>query len=516
MKQGAAENIDDNIILLVKRIREKFDRNRASILLDAIQPTLNQCREQLIEKYLSAARVVRNERKTLSVKKLRERRELHLKQLLTPFADLRLLDSTTLFLDYPFIDEKIWIAKEIDVSRLRYDKKRYRIESTRRERITQRDGKRVISGFDEVIDPACDQILMVEEFKNGMEELRRQRAEGKAGGRHEMPITLSGNKGQYTFKEVWDKWIESLTQEVMKSTDLLDQILVTYTIKRALNGDKRAVDRLTSVYAEATIGNALKVAKKGGLNIMKAQQRDSIKERAIWLLKFIISGFRPEGLIGELKGDKQKQQYTRVPKWVREFYICWLSEYVPERLEAIMRDQPSNPLLALQIAPLLDICSPIAADTSFRPDGKIMTRRFNNDSFRPTRKGNFTTFLFGTQAKPIKGKFFQLLPNVLGLDKRERHEIPCDNMDDHEGPSRLEDEIKDRSDWGAVRAVLRDLGFSDRDIDIFVRMASREETKTEIALDHGLSRRHIYRIHDNIRTALASNPEILSEIVSEK
>ena len=63
---------------------------------------------------------------------------------------------------------------------------------------------------------------MVEEYKTGMKEIHERNSKARADGRPEIPITLGrGGKGQYTLKELWDKWIESLTQEVMKSKDLL-------------------------------------------------------------------------------------------------------------------------------------------------------------------------------------------------------------------------------------------------------------------------------------------------------
>lgn len=500
---------DDKVYSFAKAIRLlRETANSADVRdkLTKLQPLVVPCWERLLDQYLLAAKGVRHEIQTLGVKKLRERRRPHLKKLLTPLVNLcalmpreipyREIDGT-----YPFISESIWINKELNVQNLNYDRDRYSI------RIERWDGTPDQS-FDEPLHPTRDEIVVWEEYREGKKEQEKKDAEARKGGARFLPITtLRGNKGQYTLEKLWAEWIGSLKKEGIESKDLLDQILVAYTIKRAMNGDEKAVDKLTSIYENAAIGiavNAAKSAKWRGL----LNHIDDIKQTAVMLLRLIISGFSPEVLVQALIDDDRKQ-HLLVPKWVEKFYIYYLSEYVPERLNAILKEHPT-PLSGLEIRVLLDVHSPIRNDTSFQDIHTIMVRRFNSCCFRPTRKGSLGTFLFGAKRRPMIGKFYQLLNDALNDIKnrdRQDREIPYNENVRYEDDD-FEKDVMDKDVWEYARNAIHSKGFSERDADIFIRMMEHKKDKVttaEIAEDYRLSRRQIYRIFDNIKVALRSD-----------
>ena len=57
----------------------------------------------------------------------------------------------------------------------------------------------------------------------------------------------------------------SLSQETITSTDLLDQVLVALTIKKALNGNEEAIEKLYTLYEGAAEALAVKFAAKFGI-----------------------------------------------------------------------------------------------------------------------------------------------------------------------------------------------------------------------------------------------------------
>ena len=54
---------------------------------------------------------------------------------------------------------------------------------------------------------------------------------------------------RYSITELYNHWLPTLTLDKIKGNDLLDQILICYTMKRALNGDSLARNRLVEVLA---------------------------------------------------------------------------------------------------------------------------------------------------------------------------------------------------------------------------------------------------------------------------
>jgi len=376
----------------------------------------------LIDEYLSVVNEIRKRKKKIT---LQERKE-YLKKLLTPLLKLSdpyyELDST-----YDFINEDIRIGEEIDIDQLIYDKKKYRIE--------------LDPLNDKAFHPDRSNICIHEDFRKYhaerekkdkarlayIEQLEREGAKVPGSLRCPPPPNLDG--GMTSIRELYEKWLPSLTPELITSKDLLNQILVCFTIKRALNGDKNAIDKLYALYEDTAIGTAVKLAKARKL----LHYVEDIKQESKILLRQIISGLGPKEIVDSLINNKP------VPLSVEMFYFWYYSEYIPEELNKILNIPPEDRLGSrpwwhprrpgepakitnfplemldgLEISVRLNVYSPIRHDTFFTK--KIRTMKFNNYSFRPNKKTNLTTWLFGTKNNPMQGKFPQLLSDTV-LDR---------------------------------------------------------------------------------------------------
>lgn len=243
-----------------------------------------------------------------------------------------------------------------------------------------------------------------------------------------------------SISEIWPDWLPTLNQESIKSNDLLIQILVCYTIKRALNGDEKAIQKLYRLYENAAVGLAINTAKKLHL---RTSEWDEIRQDAKILLRLLISGFRPEYILSELfKGEKNKT-IDAIPKWVKKFYIWYLSEYIPKRIRELLNKAELIDLingkqewkfdLGLEAMVLLNPYRPIHEGTRAKVTPK-RTNRFNSYSYRPLKMGprsNLTLWLFGTSHKDPKATLYRLLRDkYLPIIKKRQKEIDVDFRDD--------------------------------------------------------------------------------------
>ncbi|MCK6469950.1 MAG: hypothetical protein L6Q53_17415, partial [Candidatus Brocadia sinica] len=87
--------------------------------------------------------------------------------------------------------------------------------------------------------------------------------------------------------------------------------IYTNTIKRALNQDKKAIDKLCSLFQG--IAEAVKMAKKRGLK----RYTDDIKQEARILLWSMIKGFSPKQILDGLTHNVN----FSIPKSVETFYL---------------------------------------------------------------------------------------------------------------------------------------------------------------------------------------------------
>ncbi|MBC6934042.1 MAG: hypothetical protein DYG83_17550 [Candidatus Brocadia sp. AMX2] len=126
--------------------------------------------------------------------------------------------------------------------------------------------------------------------------------------------------------------------------------IYTNTIKRALNQDKKAIDKLCSLFQG--IAEAVKMAKKRGLK----RYTDDIKQEARILLWSMIKGFSPKQILDGLTHNVN----FSIPKSVETFYLYWLSQEVPKRLNEYPLIDPFDVLV------LLNPASPIASEIKWK------------------------------------------------------------------------------------------------------------------------------------------------------
>lgn len=399
----------DDIVSRIQNIRSKCPQSVAYKAIKALEPFLEPCRIRLIDEYFSVVAEIEKDKKRLS----RTERQDYLKRLLTPLIKLNRLhpsgenpylkhDAT-----YPFIEEKIWIDKEIDIESLHYDKQRYSIDF---------EYSKPLSYF----DPDARNITIWDEYREYINKKKKKDAEAKVRGIKFRPITPI-NAGRTSLRELYKKWLPTLTPDKIKSTDMLDQMLVCFTIKRALNGDEKAIDKLYSIYENGAIGTAVNMANKRKLN---KDDINDLKQEAKILLRFLISGFRPEDIINSLLDGKLK-----MPLQVENFYLWYYSDPVPKELDKIIK-RP-NKLDRIEIDYLLNPISIMDAYTFWQGTPKRVMK-FNSNSFRPRKKTHLTTWLFGTGRVDMKSKLCQLISKSIDDYWKMKKEIPHELIEEKE------------------------------------------------------------------------------------
>jgi hypothetical protein len=441
-------------------------------------------------------------------------RQGYLKRLLSPLRKLNRIhpsgENPYLNRDgtYPFIEEKIWIDKEIDINKCHYDKEKYSIDF---------EYSKPLDYF----DPDAKNIIIWNEYNEYIAKKKEKDAKRKAMKLTEVftltsapaPITPL-DAGKTSVEELYKKWLPELTQEKMKSKDLLDQILVCYTIKRALNRDQKAIDKLYSLYEYAAIRRAEKMANKRKIN-MRAEklnisetddmsETDNISHEAKRILYSLISGSKPEYIINSLL--MEDSEHLEIPLSVEKFFFWYLSETVPKKIDR-MKQKPGS-LDGLEIDYLYNPIAIIDANT-FWKDTPKMIKKFNSDSYRPNKKTNLTTWLLGTETNYMQGKFCQRISDVIDfywkMKKGGSFYKFCKNdlLPERESNNRkkmMENSLgKQRLDMTDVeiKQVIEYIckkGISKRDAEIFVKNQVQKCSKVKLAQEYDLSRMTIHRI----------------------
>jgi hypothetical protein len=188
--------------------------------------------------------------------------------------------------------------------------------------------------------------------------------------------SIGGSIVRTSVHKLYKHWLPYLNQQRMQSRSLLDQILVCYTIKRAQNGDEKAVDKLIGLYTERaeskeTYDNVLKMmvwreknkaeSNDTHINTLKGitwrkknnnsenadkPDSDSMDSRAYILNKtydydvddfrqlakiylvFIIRGFSPKSILDSFING-QKSGFLPIPRGVTNVFLHYFGEYVP-------------------------------------------------------------------------------------------------------------------------------------------------------------------------------------------
>lgn len=377
----------DNLIVLVQCFSSLSDKQVRQFLTNPEnQDILNTCRAKLIYRYYSVVGEIRKDKRKLSAKDFRTNRRKYIKKLLTPLHKLTKLNPSIYFDTAPFgpfIPEWIWLDREINRDNLIYDRQNYHIDLPEKSRH---------------FDPYVRNVYI-----------------------HSKRTSIS---------KIYEECLPTVTKDTIKSKDLLNQILVCFTIKRALNGDKKAIEKLHKLYEDTAINIATKMAYKRGLR----DHIEDIKQEAEILLRLIISGFSPEEIVNYLQSDEKDQL---LPLWIEKFYFWYLSEYIPQeirkiqkcpekyvpkRIQRIMK-LPAD-VCGLKFVPiLLNVYTPIQYNTSFKDTPKRVMR-FNSYSFRPNKDTNLTTWLFGTGRGDMKSKLRQLISKSIDDYWKMKKEIP--------------------------------------------------------------------------------------------
>ena len=120
----------DDIINRIDGIRSKCPQPVAYKAIKLLEPFLEPFFVRLIDEYLSVVAEIEKDKKPLS-RISKTKRQDYLKRLLTPLIKLNRLHPSggNPYLKHDgthhFIDEKIWIDKEINIKELHYDKQKY-------------------------------------------------------------------------------------------------------------------------------------------------------------------------------------------------------------------------------------------------------------------------------------------------------------------------------------------------------------------------------------------------------
>jgi hypothetical protein len=477
-KYELSDQMLDILLDHVGKVRDRGTITDTKAFLEGWAPIVSGFKARLLESFLLTAAEVRGKQRISRL----QRRE-YLKALVTPlvkYSQLQPVDQPFVHPDgtYPFVNEKIRVREEISVRQFIYDRNRYTFNERRIR--------------NECLDPDEPCIELMEERQRWIEELKSRP--------HREFVTLGPFPYENSLRDLYQGWIGKLTMEVMKSRDLLDQLLVIFTIKRALNGEERAIKKLYDLYADTATAIAYKMARR--YNIFDCW--DDIKQDAQFLLRFILTGFNPRTVLEALT-NPDSRRLLPLPLWVEKFSLYYFSQFLPDELAKLMQDANEGSA-GLQIMALLYPSSFFNDDARWRGTPKRVMR-LNNLCFRPKKDANLTIWLFGNRSTPdgyMTGRFCQLLRDrlretYLGT-KPERNAVEFDESSyvEDNGKEALQDEVSVEQ----TRDKLKDGGFAKRDIDIFCGAVFDETPKVRLAKQHGLSRTQIYRIINEIKAYL--------------
>jgi hypothetical protein len=502
---------------LVRLPEEKQDK-----ILELLSSSLSG---QLLNNYFRAVEDVKKNKKLSKQEKLRG--------LLSPIIDLNKLINPLAENPYrrdfpwgeslyPFVSETISLERDLDLKNLHPDPSKYRIELE--------EGRH--------LDPADTSIFLRSEF----ERYLALREECKAKGEEPPPVQLDA--GYLSLRDIWKEWLPTLTQEIIRRNDLLVQVLVVYTIKRALNGDEKAVAKLYDLYEHTAQAIAVKTAMK--LGVMR--EFEDIKQDAGFFLQFLLSGFRPEHIVRSLLEDSTERAMMSLPPWVADFYIRYFGEYVPERTKGLLKEaeekerliqfaeglstgklsvknlgkvdqetinwlkeketisalRDRRDIISLELAVLFSPYTPIRSSTLWKNSPKLV-RRFNNYSYRPSKMGpqrNLTTWLFGTRKDFQYGKLFQLLKDKYKPMIRQKKKDKFLDIEDIPSPQPSDEQMEKDPDEIVERLV--DLGVSERDAKILTDWRFQKLTQGEIGRKNNLSERQIRNICRKVEAFIPS------------
>ena len=196
--------------------------------------------------------------------------------------------------------------------------------------------------------------------------------------RKSVSISTKISKVRTSWHELYQDWLPHLDEKRIRSRNLLDQILVCYTIKRAQNGYERASDKLISLYigraaSKETYDNVLKMlvarekniksAKKKKLNlddksnVTSFKYTDDFRQIAKIYLAFIIRGFSPKSILDSMIREPESK-FLPLPAGIVDVFLNYFGEYIPgivkkyvkylDDVQAALNDK-TNPLNLIKL-----------------------------------------------------------------------------------------------------------------------------------------------------------------------
>lgn len=242
-----------------------------------------------------------------------------------------------------------------------------------------------------------------------------------------------------SLRKYYDENMDKFSPTTLKSKDLLDQIFVIYVIKRAQNGDKKALQKLYDCYIETAKKIALRkfsTLKFSGGGQFDKSNLESIASSLLWIL---LGGDSLEKLPFCLENNlKVDLQLTRKLEdkilniyWAMFFQLEFSTEYLfhewkkwKKKIKNLKYNLKKSTLknnhdslirYAIKICNIslqhLGLVKTISSAISYSLDPYFMlaiSPKFNKYLYIPTKGSNLTTWLFGN-GKKWRGMFWQKL-----------------------------------------------------------------------------------------------------------
>lgn len=532
--------------------------------------------ERHVREYLQAVEEIRTDDDNLSL-------EQKLGRLLSPLLEMIHADSPKFNNYVQVVDEEyIDLKNEIDTESLHYEDEKYSIDNpintgdqwlleTNIPAISLSDKYEGYLTYCRDIEPVSEADFE-DIYKNTVIVTHIEDSRWK-----NIPASLFDPLTKLTLKEVQELWLSSLTEKSIAVQDLLQQVLVCYTIKRAQNGHEGSARKLFSLFEDRVklefdeegriainkhtvrnikrlIGSTLHADLEG----IDSYDRDIIGAARgyLWL---ILTGFNPRQIVDGIM--KENENYP-VPKKIKDFYLKYFSEEVPNELlettrelyryevifflcDGLIRqlkgrsdkisdaDERLKKLenvkrqiewtindLGLTVDTLLNPYHPIME--GYWLDGKGKARWFNNYCYRPNKRGNLTVWLFGPKGNPEYGKVHQLVRDE--LYEKIGKDIMTDSADARvsdqaeNGEQKGEHTFQRRPSNDDITDIMQTLEhrdlvarasdylaheeFSGRDIKIFFDRILYDASADDLERKHGVSARQQQKIVKKIEDAL--------------
>ncbi len=364
-----------------------------------------------IDRYQQVAREVLEDAKLSNDDKFRK--------LLEPIKTLNEL----VFISRPilFVDESINLTQDIDLTKLQYHSS-YIIPSG-------------------ILDPHAPSIYLTENNPfYTPEENESQENLSKTESKKSKTRTMMFFGGGTSLIDIHSKWLPAITEKTIHSKDLLDQILVTYTIKNAqkpyipwmesgyqknirmneqeidFQKENPSAEKLCEIFKKQTKAIATKYFEKKRNDVGRWANKEAIMQDALSYLRFVITGFNPHNILEKLLQDKDDS--LLIPFWVKKFYTEYFTENVPSKLKQIqdkVKSSSQNKKIFIEML-LYILFNPNALSMagSQWDKSKKTIHRFDSYSYQSENLGpytNFTQWLLGTPGQPQLGKIYQLLDN---------------------------------------------------------------------------------------------------------